>query len=475
MINYQLPLWRGFNLPNLFTSKWDQVRLQFLQNACRWISDWGFNFVRIPLDCRFYVKDGDLGCLDIGKMREIADAVALAKFHRLHVCINLHRAPGYCINSPREHNTLWTDESALKTCEQHWSAWATLLSEFDSQSISFNLLNEPRGVSGSRYAEIAQRLINAIREQSPERLVLLDGLDGGMQPVQQLVDIGSGQLLRGYAPFDLTHFGADWTGEWSGMPHPVWPRVGFNGYLYGPQKRELQKPLRIVGNRLPGGMLRMRVGMVSSEALLVVRADGQEVFRRHFRPGPGEGEWNRSVFSSRWQIYQNEYDVWCSASIPSGTCVLDVEVILGDWLSLNALTVQVPGSDIDIPCTSRSWGQEPGEIFLSESGGHAEIRTGIQTTHRLLEQPLEKWLRLRQSGVNIMVGEWGAHNKTPHSVVLAWMEDQLRLWQRAGLGWAFWSLSGSFGVLDSDRPDVNYANWYGHKLDEKMLELLRRY
>jgi endoglucanase len=35
-----------------------------------------------------------------------------------------------------------------------------------------------------------------------------------------------------------------------------------------------------------------------------------------------------------------------------------------------------------------------------------------------------------------------------------------------------WNLRGGFGVLDSDRADVKYEDFRGHKLDRKMLELL---
>ena len=44
-----------------------------------------------------------------------------------------------------------------------------------------------------------------------------------------------------------------------------------------------------------------------------------------------------------------------------------------------------------------------------------------------------------------MVGEFGCHNKTPHDVTLAWMEDCLANWQRADWGWALWNFRGSFG------------------------------
>jgi endoglucanase len=73
----------------------------------------------------------------------------------------------------------------------------------------------------------------------------------------------------------------------------------------------------------------------------------------------------------------------------------------------------------------------------------------------------------------VMVGEWGCHNRTPHPVVLAWMRDCLTNWKRANLGWALWNFRGSFGLLDSERKDVSYEDFHGHKLDRAMLDVLR--
>ena len=60
-------------------------------------------------------------------------------------------------------------------------------------------------------------------------------------------------------------------------------------------------------------------------------------------------------------------------------------------------------------------------------------------------------------------------------MALAWLEDQFDIFEERGWGWSLWNLSGSFGVLDSGRRDVKYENYKGHKLDRKMLELLKRY
>jgi endoglucanase len=86
---------------------------------------------------------------------------------------------------------------------------------------------------------------------------------------------------------------------------------------------------------------------------------------------------------------------------------------------------------------------------------------------------VEPWQRLERLGAGIIVGEWGVYNRTPHVVALAWMKDCLDNWQRAGWGWCLWNLRGAFGVIDSGRADVRYADLHGQKIDLAMLDLLR--
>jgi endoglucanase len=76
-------------------------------------------------------------------------------------------------------------------------------------------------------------------------------------------------------------------------------------------------------------------------------------------------------------------------------------------------------------------------------------------------------------GVPLHVGEWGCHNRTPYDVALRWMRDVLAVWKEAGWGWCMWNLRGSFGIVDSGRPDVAYEDFRGHQLDRQMLDLLR--
>jgi endoglucanase len=36
-----------------------------------------------------------------------------------------------------------------------------------------------------------------------------------------------------------------------------------------------------------------------------------------------------------------------------------------------------------------------------------------------------------------------------------------------------WNFRGGFGILDSERLDVKYEDFKGHKLDRKMLEVIK--
>jgi hypothetical protein len=58
-------------------------------------------------------------------------------------------------------------------------------------------------------------------------------------------------------------------------------------------------------------------------------------------------------------------------------------------------------------------------------------------------------------------------------VFLAWFSDVLDILKQNNIGFALWEFIGSFGILDSGRTDVEYKDWYGHKLDAKLLKLMQ--
>ncbi len=470
----QLPRWRGFNLQAKFYKGRDEP---FREEDFRLIARLGFNFVRLPMDYRVWIEDGDWTKLDERVLREIDQAVRWGEQYGIHVMINFHRAPGYTVAKPREPRSLWTDPEAQRVCALHWAAFARRYRGVPNSRLSFNLFNEPAHVDAKVYADVCRKMVEAIRAEDPERLVVCDGLEWGKQPVPELIPLKVAQATRGYQPMAVSHYKASWVGG-GRFPKPTWPRVVANGLLLGPAKTEPKGPLVIEGPFQRATRLRLHVNVVSSRADLVVEADGRTVWTKSFVCGPGRGEWKKAVYRPEWRIYQNVFDRDYFAVVPAGTRRVSIRVAAGDWVSLSELGLAPTDhpSREDVVTLDQQWGKKPSVLRYTPGSPSGPFRgPEMQDRQWLWKTCVEPWVELKRRGVGVVVGEFGAYNQTPHDVVLRWMEDCLANWKKAGFGWALWQFRGSFGILDSGRRDVQYENFEGHKLDRQMLELLQRY
>ncbi len=208
---------------------------------------------------------------------------------------------------------------------------------------------------------------------------------------------------------------------------------------------------------------------VSAKATLVVLADGVEVLRHSFEPGPGAGEWKVSTYSAEYRIYGATYGRRYAGELPKRAREIRFEVTDGDWLTFSKL--ELGGHTLF--AYDDEYGVVQGEHTIDASGAmHPDARPGIDAA-TLFAQHVEPWERFsRTARVGVHVGEWGVHHHTPHAVALAWMHDCLANWRRVGFGWALWNLRSTFGVVDSERKDVAYEPYKGRRLDRRMLELL---
>jgi endoglucanase len=321
----RLPRWRGFNLLEKFTARKDG-NPPFMESDFARMAGWGFDFARLPMSYLCWATHEEPTKLREAELKHVDEAVEFGRQHGVHVNLNFHRAPGYCVNPPKEPFDLWTDEKALDACAFHWAHFARRFKGVPNDRLSFDLLNEPANIAEDTYVRVVTRLVQAIRGEDPQRLIIADGLKWGTEPVPGLISLGVGQSTRGYQPMQISHYKASWIGGSDKWAEPTWP-----------------------------------------------------------------------------------------------------------------------------------------------------LKLGDKTTDKetLRRERIVPWQALAEKGVGVHVGEWGAFNRTPHKVALAWMRDCLALWKEAGWGWALWNLRGSFGVLDSGRTDVAYEEFEGHKLDRAMLDLLR--
>ena len=278
-------------------------------------------------------------------------------------------------------------------------------------------------------------MVAAIRKEDPSRLIIADGMSWGREPVLELADLKIAQATRGYKPHLITHYRADWIQNTDQHPQPRWPRALANGTLYASHKSDVSSedkvPMSITGPFQRDTRLRVRVGMVSSETKLEVRADGEIIFHQTFNPGSGKGPWKETKHLAQWNVYQGIYDKDVTMVIPRQTRRVELKVSAGDWLTLSELAFERASGGEDAILLQSAYGHRTGQLTYE-----ADAPTPIRSRH---------------------------------------MEDSLKNWKQAKFGWALWNFRGAFGILDSKRKDVDYEDYQGHKLDRKMLELLQRY
>ena len=238
----RIPRWRGFNLTELAGGQRGQ---SFREADFQWMAEWGFDFARLPLSYWAWSSAKDWMKIDEAALKPVDAAIEFGRQHGIHINLGFHRIPGYCVNgrelepaqlfdSPRD-----SMERALAAAVHHWRYFARRYKDVPSSRLSFDLLNEPPFMPDqSRYVEIARALIAAIREESPDRLIVADGADLGQTPVMGLVDQGIVQSTRGYLPKMISHYTATWVpaNEFESLEKPVWPMIDKNGVTWNREK-----------------------------------------------------------------------------------------------------------------------------------------------------------------------------------------------------------------------------------------------
>jgi endoglucanase len=346
----KLPRWRGFNQLDFFTPDLSNTYPQTREDHFRWMRDWGFDFIRLPIAYPAYldidrtknITAEDTYKIDNKVIDRIDSLVRLAWKYNLHVSLNLHRAPGYCINAGfNEPFNLWRDQAALDSFCFHWNMWAKHFRSESRDKISFDLVNEPSLredmndqhskrsiIPGDVYRKVIVAASDAIWKENKDRIVIADGNNVGSTVIPEVADLNIGQSCRGYHPGIISHYKAPWA-------------------------------------------------------------------------------------------------------------MKDVN---------NVPELKYPG--------------QVGDQYLSRE---------------MLEKFYQPWIDIMNKGVGVHCGECGCWNKTPHNIFLSWFGDVLDILTTNKIGYALWEFDGSFGVLNSERADVVYEDWYGQKLDRKLLELLKKY
>ncbi len=237
---------RGFNLLEKFGT-WNG-RQKFKEQDFEIMAEWGMNFARIPMSYWTWSSKEDWYKVDEEVLKDVDEVVKLGQQYRVHINLNMHRIPGYCINDRAEEpSDLFDDtpenmQKALDAAIFHWKLFAQRYKDVPNILLSYDLINEPPHMTDeTRYVEIIKALVKAIHEEDPGRLIVADGKNVGRDPVLGIADMKLVQSARGYDPMNVSHYTATWIPKdmLESFVEPTWPLVDASGKIW--DKAEIKK------------------------------------------------------------------------------------------------------------------------------------------------------------------------------------------------------------------------------------------
>ncbi len=481
--------WRGFNIVTRIYND----RNEFREDDFKLIRQLGFNFVRVTLNYRHWIVGGDWNRIDDAKLVSVDRAVEYGRKYGVHIQLCFHRAPGWCVASwPVEPKNLFKDAEPLEVCAKHWRHFAERYKDVPPEALSFNLVNEPPGVSEDAYARVAQRLIAEIHAVSPERFIVSDGLGGARRPCAALLGMpGVGQATRGYQPTDVSLYNCPWGSPMAREPKwPCDPCAPIGNFL-GPHKRLAYGDHPLILESLPTGKLGFVFGIINGKVTFEVVADGERVAEWELEPKADDPQWDGYTVSKRWKTASARFTGTRAVELKKPAKRVEVRVSKGDWACIWDVAFRADGAAIEARFPIHvEFGAHVNYVQrydVKKNRFHPVPGPGDENYVRkyaddgleyLYRHIFRYWDDALAQGEFAMIGEFAVWKKTPHPVALALMEDYLKLAKERDMGWALWQFRGEHGICNSGRTDIEYEDIPGfpdYKLDRKMYELLKRY
>ena len=163
---------RGVNIDNWLSQNEGDMTYAapwFTEQDVAWIAAQGFDHLRLPIDSRIWLKAD--GTLDEAKVAPFDQALAWVRKHGLGAILDVHFLDGADFNTDAASDTrVFTDPKLMDKAAHLWRTLATRYAK-EGDYLRFELLNEPKAEKNAQLNVFNLRMLAAIRESNPTRMV----------------------------------------------------------------------------------------------------------------------------------------------------------------------------------------------------------------------------------------------------------------------------------------------------------------
>jgi endoglucanase len=217
---------RGVNISHWLSQNTDTLTYAapwFGEREVAWIAQQGFDHIRLPVDGRLCLKPD--GSLDEAKLTPVDDTVRWARARGLGVVLDLHFLPGADFNGAGEGRA-FVDQALQEKVADFWRRLARRFSN-EGPWLRFEILNEPVAPTNQQLNLFNRRMLAAIRESNPTRIVYLSSnrwsTFGTVNEMEVPADLNVAITVHYYEPMVFTHQRAPWAGFTDKMPAVSFP------------------------------------------------------------------------------------------------------------------------------------------------------------------------------------------------------------------------------------------------------------
>ncbi len=211
--------WLSQNIPaRPYAADW------FDEEDVAWIAAQGFDHIRYPIDGRQWLQAD--GSLDEAKIAPFDHALAWNRAHGLGAILDMHFLPGASFAPGHQDVQVFTDVALQEKVADLWRRVAQRFAKAGPE-LRFELLNEPVAKENQQLNPFNRRMLAAIRESNPTRVVYItSNVYGSFNTTKDLevpADPNVAVTLHYYLPFIFTHQRASWARMPADMPLVPFP------------------------------------------------------------------------------------------------------------------------------------------------------------------------------------------------------------------------------------------------------------